>query len=76
MISWKCDCSKPLMRRVFPEETMCDGCGDMIPARSRRLMCEIPDCAFHICNSCKAKAETGATAVTEHATEPHKRTRE
>eukprot|EP00973_Karenia_brevis_P096081 12430512-Karenia_brevis.AAC.1 len=55
-ISWTCDCGEPLVRKMFGDDIQCCDCGQIIPGRSRRLMCELPACAFHLCNGCKTKA--------------------
>ena len=44
-----------LKRTMYDKEMECDKCGDMIPARTKRFMCQFAECAYHVCDSCKAK---------------------
>eukprot|EP00973_Karenia_brevis_P073218 10171686-Karenia_brevis.AAC.1 len=62
---------------MFSSEIECDGCGEMIAARTRRLLCENTECAYHICSDCKTMAEsgTGEGSATQASNEVNKRDR-
>eukprot|EP00973_Karenia_brevis_P046486 6447261-Karenia_brevis.AAC.1 len=44
------------------DKMTCAGCGEEIKQRTIRMMCLKTECAFHVCNTCKVKAEAATGA--------------
>ena len=63
---WKCgESGQGLMRRMFASEMECDGCGELIEAKTKRLMCVQEACAYHICKGCKQIGEGPGVTMTD-----------
>ena len=65
---------------VARDEIECDSCSEMIIGRSKRMMCPLEECTFHICSKCKQMAikplgAGSSAAVVSAATDGAKRDR-